>query len=215
MKEKGLYYYKKFHIKEIIFIGLLFLGQIILYLISSKVNSNGHIINMKIDSLIPFCKYFIFFYFTYYWFVPLILWLLSYANPRKFYRLLIATAVTCIACNICFLIYQVQMVRPSINDNDIFSILVKFIYNSDPTAQNCCPSIHAVMGTLMIIGGYKTEKFPKWLKITSIVFGIGCIVSTVFVKQHYFIDMVLGVIFMSVFYALVLLIDKKIQKKRK
>jgi len=70
------------------------------------------------------------------------------------------------------------------------------------------------MGTCMVIGGFKTKKFPKWLNIVSIVFGVGCILSTVFVKQHYFIDMVLGVIFMLVFYGIVLLIDNKITKKK-
>lgn len=214
MKEKVIYWYKKLHIGPALLIAALYYGKLMMYKMSNRINTDWHIIDMKIDDLIPFCKYFMFFYFTYYWFSQVQLWFVSYADKRKFYRMLIAAAITCVACNICFLCYQVKMIRPEITGNDPFDLWVKWIYERDAKAMNCCPSIHAVMGTLMIIGGYKTEKFPRWLKITSIIFGVGCIVSTVFVKQHYFIDMVLGVVFMSVFYALVLLVDKKIQNKK-
>jgi membrane-associated phospholipid phosphatase len=61
----------------------------------------------------------------------------------------------------------------------------------------------------MIIGGYKTNKFSKKLQITSIICGIWCTISTVFVKQHYFVDMVVGTLIMIVFYSLILWIDKK------
>ena len=50
--------------------------------------------------------------------------------------------------------------------------------------------------------------------VISIIFGVGCILSTVFIKQHYFIDMVFGVIFMVVFYSLVVYFDKKLLKKK-
>ena len=128
--------------------------------------------------------------------------------------MLASAILTVIICNICFWIYQVKMERPEIVVNDAFDYLVKFIYDMDKGALNCCPSIHAVMGTLMIIAGYKTEKFPKWLQILSMIFGVGCILSTVFIKQHYFIDIVLGVLIMSASYLLVTTIDKKILRKK-
>lgn len=213
-KEKFIYYFKKYHIFYLLLVAALYFGKLLLYKTTNSINTNYHYINMKIDDLIPFCKYFMFFYFTYYWYPQLQLYLISYTDKRKFYRMLIAASITCIAANICFLIYQVKMIRPEITGNDPFDLWVKWIYNRDHKALNCCPSIHAVMGTCMIIGGYKTEKFPKWVNIISIVFGIGCIVSTVFVKQHYFIDMVLGVIFMFFFYWIVVIVEKKIFDKK-
>ena len=214
MKEKLVYYYKKLHIWYILLIASLYCIKLLMYMMSSKINNDWHIINMKVDDLIPFCKYFIFFYFTYYWFPPLQLWIISFQDKRKFYRMLISAAITCVACNIVFLCYQVKMIRPIIIGNDLFDNWVKWLYNIDGKAMNCFPSIHAVMGTLMIIGGCKTDKMPKWFNIVSIIFGVGCIVSTVFIKQHYFIDMVFGVIFMIIFYLLVLYVDKKIEKRK-
>jgi membrane-associated phospholipid phosphatase len=114
------------------------------------------------------------------------------------------------------MLYQVKMVRPEIVGNDIFDIWVRWLYSMDPTALNCFPSIHSVVGTMMVIGGLNNDKvlFPKWLSVLSVIFGVGCALSTVFIKQHYFIDMVVGAIIAIVVYTIVFLIDKKICKKK-
>lgn len=214
VKQNFLYYVKKYHIKYMLLIVLLYVIKLVLYETSSFINSDYSIITMKIDSLIPFCKYFILFYTTYYWFPILQLYLLSFADKRKFYRLLIAIGVSCLIANVIFWIYQVKMIRPEITDSTIFDWMINFIYKIDKEALNCFPSVHALMGCGMVIGGLKTKKFPHWLRIISFIFGIGCIVSTVFIKQHYFIDMLVGMLLMVIVYLIVLVIDEKIVKKK-
>jgi len=208
------YIYEKYHLKYLLLIALLYGGKLILYELSNVINTNWHLIDMKIDGYVPFCKYFLIFYYTYYFYPPLLLYLMSYADKRKFYRLLIACAIACVIANICFALYQVKMIRPEIVGNDIFDIWLKFTYSMDRRAVNCFPSVHALMGTAMVIGGYNTKKFSKKFKVLSVVCGVGCIISTVFVKQHYVIDMVAGVILMLICYGIVLLIDKKINNKK-
>lgn len=214
IKDKAKWIYNKFNVWAMLGVAALYYGKLMMYKASNRINTEWHVITMGIDDLIPFCKYFVFFYFTYYWFSQLQLWLVSFGDKRKFYRLLIASALSCVISNICFLCYQVKMIRPEITGTDFFSSWVQWVYNHDGKAMNCCPSIHCVMGVAMIIGGYKTDKFPKWFQVLSIVFGVGCILSTVFIKQHYFIDLVLGTILMIVVYWLVLIVDKKLQKKK-
>ena len=215
MKEKVLNFYKKYHIYYILLIAGFYCIQLLLYETSKIISTDWHVINMKIDDLIPFCKYFIVFYFTYYFFPPIQLYLMSYNDKRKFYKILISVLLSIMVSNICFWVYQVKMIRPEIVGDDFFSFLVRWIYGMDKGALNCFPSIHAIMGTLMVISGVKTKGFPKWFQITSIVFGVGCILSTVFIKQHYFIDMVVGTIIMLFFYFLVTFIDNKFLKNRK
>ena len=209
MKETFKIIYDKYHLKYLLLIAALYGGKLILYELSAVFNTNWSLIDMKIDDYIPFCKYFLIFYFTYYFYPPLLMYYMSYADKRKFYRLLISCAGACLIANVCFALYQVKMVRPEIIGNDIFDMWMNFTYSMDPQAVNCFPSVHAVMGTSMIIGGYKTEKFPKGFRILSIICGVGCILSTVFVKQHYFIDMIAGVILMIICYLVTLFIDKK------
>lgn len=213
MKEKFIYYYKKYHIQYLLLIVFLYALKLILYRLSSSLN-NYHTINMKIDKLIPFCKYFIIFYFTYYWLTPLILYLTSYSNKRKFYKLIISTTITCLLANVIFSIYQVKMIRPEIIGNDLFDLWINWLYTDlDPTALNCFPSVHAVMGIITIIASYKNSTMPKWLQVSGIILGIGCAISTVFIKQHYFIDVVIGTILIIVIYSLVSLIDNKLKKQ--
>lgn len=212
MKEKIINFYNKYFIKYLLLVAGLYIFKVCMYELSKVLHTDYHIINMKIDSYIPFCKYFIIFYCTYYFFEPILLYLVGVKDSRKFYRLLISVAIACIISNICFAFYQVKMVRPQIVVNDFFDWAVNLIYNIDANGLNCFPSIHAVIGTSMIIGGYKTKGFSKWFQIFSIVCGVGCIVSTVLVKQHYFIDMIVGVVLMIICYLVVYLIDMKRKK---
>lgn len=209
MKNQIIYYYKKYHLFYIILIASLYLGKIIIYNTSAAISANYHTFEMQIDTIIPFCKYFIVFYFTYYWFPPVALYLLSYTDKKKFYRIFFSIIASCIIANICFLIYQVKMVRPEIAGNDFFDMWVKWLYSLDPTSLNCCPSIHAIMGVFSIISVFKSNKFPKWLQIIGIIFGIGCAISTVFIKQHYFIDVVLGIIVAILTYIVAMFISNK------
>lgn len=215
MKDKFTYYYKKYNLHYLLIICSLYILKLVMYRLTSFINTPIHTINMKIDSYIPFCKYFIIFYFTYYWFTPLILYLTSYSNKRKFYKLTISTLITCVLSNIVFLTYQVKMIRPEIVGNDIFDLWVKSLYNTlDPTALNCFPSLHAVMGVITVIASYKNKTLPKWLQVTGIILGIGCAISTVLIKQHYFIDMIVGIILIIVIYSLVSLIENKLNNKK-
>lgn len=207
-------FYFKFNVFAMLVVAALYFGKLWLYRATCRINTDYHIINMKIDELIPLCKYFAFFYFTYYWFSTLQLWIISFFDKKKFYRLIIAIAVACIISNIIFLCYQVKMIRPEVVGDNFFSRWVRWIYRRDPRALNCFPSIHAVVGVAMIIGGWKTGKMPKWLTIVSIIFGVGCILSTVFVKQHYFIDMVAGTILFIIVYPLVIYFEKLILKRK-
>lgn len=215
MKEKFIEFYKKYHIHYLLLIAFLYALKLIMYELSNTITTNYHTINMKIDNLIPFCKYFIIFYFTYYWFTPLALYLTSYSNKRKFFKLIFSTTITCVLANIVFQIYQVKMIRPEITGNDIFDLWVNWLYTDlDPTALNCFPSLHAVMGIITIIASYKNKTMPKWLQVTGILLGVGCAISTVFVKQHYFLDMIVGTILIIIIYSIVSLIDNKFHTKK-
>lgn len=213
MKLSEKEWFKKLHVKYFIIIFFFYCLKGVLYETSKNVSTNYHFIDMEIDNLIPFCKYFILFYITYYFSPPIQLYYISYKDKNKFYRLVISGVISVIIANICFLCYQTKFIRPVVEGSDIFSVLVRYIYTIDNGAVNCFPSIHAIFGMLMIIGGCNTKGTNIWYKLLTITVGLGCIVSTVFVKQHYFIDMVAGVLLILVVYGCVLLAEKKLRNK--
>lgn len=213
MKISEKKWFKILHIKYLIIIFFLYVLKGVLYETSKQVSTDLHFINMEIDNLIPLCEFFIIFYIPYYFSPPIQLYYISYKDKNKFYRLVISGAIAVILANIFFLCYQTKFIRPEVNGSDIFSVLVRHIYKIDNGAVNCLPSIHAIFGTLMVLGGCNTKGTNIWYKLLTITLGLGCIVSTVFVKQHYFIDMVAGVALMLLVYVGVLLVEKKLKTK--
>ncbi len=212
MKNKLTAFFQKHNLIFLLLPILLYVGKAVILVLTSFTNKNYVHIDMKIDDYIPFCKYFVLAYATYY-FVPIIqLYLLNFNNRKKMWRVYMAVICSIIIANFIFIHYQVQMLRPEVMGNDIFSFGVRKVYKFDRDALNCFPSIHVLMGVIMIIDRFNNEKMPKWYTYISIIIGLLCIVSTVMIKQHYFIDMVVGASLSSFVYLIILLIDKRREK---
>ena len=211
-----------------LFMGFILYGlKAALYFIIAKIPIRVATFNMEIDNQIPFIKYFYVFYLSYYILPEIFLWILSFYDKRKVITLVTAGIVVNILCCICFLIYQVKMIRPNggiyplyetntvasfaenIHDfSSFFDFLIAFQYHADDTALNCFPSLHATFGTLLLLIGIPLtkrewqlqKKLPWHCATICIVFGLGIVMSTFFIKQHYFIDAVAGMALMILFY---------------
>ena len=169
--------------------------------------------SMWIDEAIPFVSYFYFFYLLYYAVPEFMLWVLSFFDKKKMCTIVVATMATTVIACICFIIQQVKMIRPVevydaskgvYNLDTLFRFGVNWQYGADETALNCLPSLHATVGMALAMAGLWTGKddkhFPIGLRIFCTIFGFGIVMSTFFVKQHYFIDAVTGAGLMAIFY---------------
>ncbi|MHA1437789.1 MAG: phosphatase PAP2 family protein [Promethearchaeota archaeon] len=72
-------------------------------------------------------------------------------------------------------------------------------YYETDTSFNCLPSLHAAVSTIIAFTWYQYYKLNRTLKrkiiaIISIIIAIGVILSTLFVKQHYIIDEIIGIL---------------------
>ncbi len=70
-------------------------------------------------------------------------------------------------------------------------------YYETDTSFNCLPSLHAAVSTIIAFTWYQYYKLKPNLKrkviaLCSIIIAIGVILSTLFVKQHYVIDEIVG-----------------------
>lgn len=203
-----------------------------LYTICSLVNTKPHYFDMEIDKHIPFVKYMLLFYYTHYFVPELLLWRISFIDKKKYWRVLYAYMISCGICYIIYLFYNVGIQRqPGYGEGYLFPISevdsisklfdygINLIYQSDPTALNCFPSIHSIGGCVMIILSVyipklDNDRFPIWVSILGIICGIGCMLSTIFIKQHYFIDMICGFLLMLIVYVFVCLFDYFFVKKK-
>ena len=79
--------------------------------------------------------------------------------------------------------------------SDIFARLVRMLYAVD-SSKNVCPSIH-VLNTVTLMIGYRRsrcfdEPGRRWMRPAANVLGAAIILSTMLLKQHSCIDVVLG-----------------------
>lgn len=103
--------------------------------------------------------------------------------------------------------------------NDIFSKLLMMIYGNDggDLAFNLFPSYHCLISLYCYLGIRKQPEISKGFKIYSGIMVILICMSTVFTKQHYFIDIVGGLSISLSVYLIVKLINpgEKILSNRK
>lgn len=218
----------KAHLQYLALAGLLYGVKAGLYFIIAYIPSNPIEFHMAIDDQIPFISYFYFFYCLYYVVPEILLWILSFYDKKKMFTIIAAAMSANIIACICFLIQQVHMVRPDLSMYEDFSSVtnldtffkwaVNKQYHADATALNCFPSLHASMGMAVVVIGIpffkKDGHFPLGLRIFSIIFGFGVVMSTFFIKQHYFIDAVAGaLLLLAMYFIWKFLFDYLIHKK--
>ncbi|MGI6112922.1 MAG: phosphatidic acid phosphatase [Mahellales bacterium] len=184
---------------------LVFVAVFIMYRFCESLNKPRYYIESSLDSHIPFIKGFI---------VPYLLWFvyigfgfiyLGLKSKGDYYRLFIMMVPGLV---ICYLIYfffpNGQNLRPVVTDDDIFSLLIRFIHRVD-SPDNVCPSIH-VFKSIVIHGGLVNSRplrgnalavAASWVTMVSIC------ASTVLIKQHSILDVIWGAVLGIVLFLLV------------
>ena len=163
-----------------------------------------HIIQCGIDKWIPFCEYFIVPYLLWFFYVAAtgLYFLFGNDSEREFkdlYYTLIAGMVVFLL--ISYFYPNGQVLRPEIIGDNIFKKLVLFLYETD-TSTNILPSLHVFYS---VACGLAWEKNEKWNRKKGFMAGIriltmSIVLSTMFLKQHSFIDVAMALIMNGICY---------------
>ena len=140
-----------------------------------------------LDSLIPFCEYFIVPYLLWFLYVAVAIVFFFFVSPKEFYQLcgFLFTGMT-----ICLILYTFfpngHHLRPyTFARDNIFVDLVRKLYSAD-TATNVNPSIHVLNSLGVHIAVWRSPSFQKKpaIRYGSLILCVLIILSTVFLKQH-------------------------------
>ena len=162
----------------------------------SKVISNHlfhYDFSIFLDSLIPFLPFFISIYILAYlhWIIGYIV--ISRENEKICYHILAAEFVAKLICLFFFLVFPTTIVRPFITQSGLWEFLVRFIYSVDEPV-NLFPSIHCLESYLVFRGTLCLRSVSKTYKWFIFIFAFLICMSTVFVKQHVFVDIFGGIL---------------------
>lgn len=179
-------FYEKYE-KETLTLGLFFFFTIPYLLINwLSVGRASYSLNLIIDEKIPFLIPFVLAYLSMY-----ILALLPYFLVKKkddFRQLALVYFVILSFCYLIFLLFPVEMIRPSLAwVSGLLGFLMNWLYSIDP-GYNCFPSIHVAIAFFVGLVCFRYQKRYWWVLTWAILVAV----STLLIKQHYFLDVVGG-----------------------
>lgn len=153
-----------------------------------------YIMYHRLDDFIPFVPAFIVPYYLWYLYMILPMIWLFFVSPENFIKGLAFYALCLIvACTIYTLVPNGQRLRVGDLSGGFFESWVAFTYSID-TPTNVAPSLH-VMDSLAVhltLIGYEKFRKCKPAVVISAIIAFFCSISTVFVKQHSIIDVLVA-----------------------
>lgn len=150
----------------------------------------------------PVIPMFSLFYVAAYPFWYISYYLLCRKSKELCYNIVLTDVLAKIFCGLIFILIPTTNVRPEIANTGIPEFIMNFVYSHD-TPHNLFPSIHCLESWLCFayINDLKDCKWP--IKAFSFIMALGICLSTVFIRQHVWIDVFAGVIIAEGFRVLV------------
>lgn len=150
---------------------------------------NCYVVHSPVDDMIPFCEIFVIPYVMWYvWIVATLLYFMFY-NTDNFKNLMKFIIITQIVAMAVYIIFpNMQDLRPAEFERDnVFTKVVGILYTVD-TNTNVCPSLHVAYSLGLASVWLKEKSATPVVKVMMVVMAVLVCMSTMFIKQHSFID---------------------------
>lgn len=164
-----------------------------------------HEINFGLDEYIPFCEIFIVPYllwFAYVAFTVVYLCIRDRDESDKLVAFLMAGMTIFIVVSAVF--PNGHNLRPKFFERDnLFIDLIRQLYAAD-TPTNILPSIHVYNSVAVMIAVWRSKCFAghKIIRTAMLALGVSIICSTVLIKQHSMLDVLLALLLSAVMYSI-------------
>ena len=164
-----------------------------------------HEINFGIDAYIPFCEIFIIPYLMWFGYVAITVCFLCIKDKEESDRLVAFLMAGMTIFIVVSAVYpNGHHLRPAVFPRDnVFTRMIAVLYESD-TPTNVLPSIHVYNSIAIMIAVWRSKCFQGHKLITGFMLGLGAsiICSTVLIKQHSMIDVLLAFILSGLMYSI-------------
>jgi membrane-associated phospholipid phosphatase len=184
---------------------LFLLVMPVLGLIYKILNTNPRnpvILSTNLDTMIPFLPIFIVPYIVWYAFILGYLIYFWYKDISVYLKTLSVIVIGELVCFVIYFYFQTTVPRPKLVGDGILLDLVGMIYSHDQPF-NAFPSIHVLTTFAIILGSINIRNKHVFHSVFVSVMGSMIIISTLFVKQHYILDMFASMFLTSFIYGIV------------
>lgn len=167
---------------------------------------------MPIDDIIPFNELFVIPYIFWYPFIFFTGIYLFFADSNAFRRMVWGIIIGFSTALIFYMLFpNGQNLRPAEFERDnILTQIMESIYRND-TNTNVLPSMHVIGSWVTFYAFLDCDRLRKHKLLVAAAFVISVLISlsTVFCKQHSFLDVIWGLIWSAVIYYITQIVMKK------
>lgn len=162
-----------------------------------KEGMQFYALGTPLDRAVPFTPWTIWVYLLYYpfCFSPIVL----LNNIDIFRRVAAGFLMEFVLAFVVFLTFPVKMVRPAVIVSSLSTKAVAILYSIDP-GFNVFPSLHVANSLFVALIFYR---YRKSIGIVFLVIAVCISISTLFVKQHYALDIAAGLLDTLIVYPVV------------
>jgi membrane-associated phospholipid phosphatase len=191
----------------------LFLYVVVFYLLlntimydwTGSLYAHGFHLNTALDNLIPFVPgWAVFYLYLFYPLSALTMAWFALADHRRGYALAFSLILINLVADLVYVVFpvttdiyrQALLAHPLVGNP--FASAMYAHYAEDPSF-NCFPSLHAAVATITFYAWHRyaqllRSRIVRGISIVMLLVGIGVVLSTLFVKQHYIADELAGVL---------------------
>ena len=179
---------------------LIFIPLYTNYFVLSHLREPVWVVHSPVDDIIPFTPPFIIFYCLWFFYISLPLIFLIVKSGPDFLRAVMFLSIGMVICHLVYLFFPNEITFRAAAEEEIagqsgfFAGLVKFIYMTD-LPRNVFPSTHCYESIVIHITlcHSETGRKYKWMYPISLFISVMICLSTMFIKQHSFYDVISGV----------------------
>ncbi|MBQ7702903.1 MAG: phosphatase PAP2 family protein [Firmicutes bacterium] len=200
-KEYGYYTLKQATVISLLYFGFQYACYRVAYYISLWVNVTPISVKLPLDDMIPLVSVFIipYIYAFFFWISGLVI--ISRCDRQHYSDYLAANLICCLITTVILVAFPAYMDRAAEGLLDfpenpsVFEWIRRIvcIFDGWEVGFSLLPSFHCISSTICILGVTGRKEFSKGFKVYTIVAAVLIMVSTLFVKQHYFLDTVTGI----------------------
>lgn len=150
-------------------------------------------LSLGLDHMIPFLPQAVIIYV-----LAFITWIVGYIvtgreSREVCYQIMSAEIIAKLACLVIFLVLPTAMVRPEVTGSGFCNWLTRIIYAAD-TPDNLFPSVHCLENWIFFRASFRCKKVGRAYRVVMGVMALLVFASTLFIKQHLFLDVLGGVV---------------------
>lgn len=146
----------------------------------------------------PLVPAFVFIYVAAYPFWYITYYLLCRSSKELCYNIVVTDVIAKVFCGLLFILIPTTNVRPELPGTGASNILLNLIYTLD-SPHNLFPSVHCLESWICFAYVNELKDCKPWLKAFTFLFSIAICLSTVFIRQHAWIDVFAGILIAEFF----------------